>query len=56
LRGNGTFIAEAEELTMVRVEFIGLEANVMLAGENEHAHPVGRPEQESDTGLVNVPD
>lgn len=29
---------------------------VMLAGENEQDHPVGRPAQESETGLLNVPD
>ena len=41
---------------MVRMEFTGFEPMVKLAGENEQPHPVGKPVQESETGLLNVPD
>jgi hypothetical protein len=41
---------------MVRAEFTGTEPIVKLVGEKEQDHPVGRPAQESATGLLNVPD
>ena len=56
LRGGAIFIAVPELAAMVRAEFTGVEPMVKLAGENEQFHPVGKPVQESATGLLNSPD
>jgi hypothetical protein len=55
-RDGGKLVAEAEVAAIVRAELVGVEPMVMLAGEKEQAHPVGSPAQESETGLLNVPD
>jgi len=49
-------VAEAELPVMVRAEFTGAEPMVKLTGEKAQVHPVGRPAQESETGLLKVPD
>ena len=55
-RDDDKLAAELELPVMVRAEFTGAEPMVKLAGEKEQDHPVGRPAQERDTGLLKVPD
>ena len=41
---------------MVSEEVTGPDLGVTVSGENEQLQPLGKPVQESETGLLNAPD